>query len=67
MMLDFTRAWRDAFFPLLSLNKIEDTLLASGEHGDAKMIKFAMNASSNEHGSTARLCDARALFLATDN
>jgi hypothetical protein len=32
MILDFARARRNAFFPLLALNKIKHTSLPVGEH-----------------------------------
>jgi hypothetical protein len=32
MTLDFARAWRNAFFPLLALNKIQHALLPVGKH-----------------------------------
>ena len=48
MILDFARAGRNAFFPLLALNEIKHAPLPVGEH-TAPCFKAQGHASSNEH------------------
>jgi hypothetical protein len=33
MFLNLARAWRDSFFPLLALDKVEDAFLPIRQHG----------------------------------
>src|SRR6476646_6224114 len=48
MILDLARARRNAFFSLLSLNKIKHAPLPVGEHAGT-ILQTATDASSNEH------------------
>ena len=50
MILDFSRARRNAFLPLLALNKIKHAPLPVGEHAGT-LFKAADQASSNEHSA----------------
>src|SRR2546428_3393025 len=47
MILDFTRTWRDAFFPLFVLNEIEDVFLTICQHAlsspEPMIVQVQMN------------------------
>jgi hypothetical protein len=47
--LDFACTGGDAFFALLTLNKIKHTSLAVGQHSQRMMQRIESGASSNEH------------------
>src|SRR4029453_4436563 len=48
MILDFARAWRNAFLALLTLNKIKHPPLPVGQHLEM-ILQTAQDASSGEH------------------